>query len=53
MQSELQLCTICKQYFELVYDDYENVITQTYCKCPPQKINLDEVIKEIEGGMKQ
>jgi len=49
MNSEIVFCSKCRSEYELMYKDDE-VVTQTYCKCPrlSDKERLNKAIKELE-----
>jgi len=49
MSSEIVYCSKCRSEYELMYQDDE-VVTQTYCKCPrlSDKEKFDKAIRELE-----
>jgi uncharacterized protein YlbG (UPF0298 family) len=49
MSSEIVYCSKCRSEYELMYKDDE-VVTQTYCKCPrlSDKERLNKAIKELK-----
>jgi hypothetical protein len=50
MEAEIVLCKFCNTEYELLYDEFENCVSQTNCKCVRKdKIKkLDQAFKKIE-----
>lgn len=50
MQSEIALCGSCKTEYELLYDQFENCVSQTKCNCArkDKPKYLDEAFKKLE-----
>lgn len=49
MQSEILKCPKCSQEYDLYYDENDEVVAQTKCKCVKPKIKIiDEFIKRMK-----
>lgn len=50
MQAEIVLCGTCKTEYELLYDEFENCVSQTNCKCvrKDKLKKLDEAFIKLE-----
>lgn len=50
MGAEIVLCGTCKTEYELLFDEFENCVSQTKCNCARRdKLKkLDEAFKKIE-----
>jgi len=49
MQSEILKCPKCSQEYDLYYDENDEVVAQTKCKCIRPRIKIiDEFIKRMK-----